>query len=246
MSQLDLASAAEVSARHISFLETGRSEPSREMVLRLATSLDVPLREQNALLAAAGHEAQYPETSLQELPSSIRQALELMQAKHEPYPLVVMNRHYDVVSANHGAMQLLTTFAKQLPAPPLNVLRLVFDPEALRDSIDGWESLARPLLGRVQRELMASRGDTQLAHLFSALCAYPRVPATWREHDFSLPSEATLSFKLQKGDLRAAFFTTLTVFNAPHDVTLEELKIESYYPLDRETEQLCAGFGNSG
>lgn len=246
MSQLDLAHAADVSARHISFLETGRSEPSREMVLRLAATLDVPLREQNALLECAGFAAQFREGSIDELSPSILRALERMEAQQEPYPLVVMDGGYNLVRANAAAQRVLSRFVDD---PSVlqggNAFELVFDPKGARAYLEDWDRIARGLLSRLQRDLIAQPGNRELVALHSALLSYPDVPASWREHDFDIPSEATMEFRMRRGDLRMAFFTTVTMFNAPQNVTLEELHIESYCPLDEHTAELCRQLAES-
>lgn len=240
MSQLDLAAAAEVSARHISFLETGRSEPSRDMVLRLGATIDVPLRDQNALLQAAGYAAVFREAlDPEELPGPIDDALRRMADKHEPYPLVVMNRVYDILRLNHGARALFARAGLMVPARP-NALGLVFDPEGMRPLVEGWEEVARQALSRVQRELLQRPGDRELSALFARLLAYPGVPDDWRTPDLDQASEPVLAFRLRLDGELLRFLTTLTVFNAPQNVEVEELCIESYFPLDEVTERFCA------
>lgn len=242
MSQLDFALAADVSSRHVSFLETGRAQPSREMILRLGATLDVPLRDQNAMLEAAGFQPEFPEASFDTgLPPAIDKAIERMLAQQEPFPMVVMNRRYDVLRANHAAMAMLTRVVAEpaaLGAPP-NAMRLLFDPRLARPYLEDWERIARALLSRLHREVLSRPNDAELAGLLRSLAEYPDVPASFHEPDLSLPSEATLSFRLKKGELELAFLTTLTTFTAPQNVTLEELRIESYFPLDDRTTRAC-------
>lgn len=240
MSQLDLASAADVSSRHISFIETGRSQPSREMVLRLSATLDVPLREQNALLHAAGFSPQFDDDVgglLEDGP--VAEALRRILAKHEPYPLTVFDRHYRLVRMNRAARRLMGLLGLEAEGQP-NLMELMFDPDGIRPYIVDWDRAARFMVARIQRELLHRPGDDALHLLLSKLLAYEGVPQSWRDTDFAIPSEPALSLCFAKGDLQLGFFTTLTVFQAPQNAALEELHIESYFPLDEATEQLCA------
>jgi transcriptional regulator with XRE-family HTH domain len=242
LSQLDLALAADVSPRHVSFLETGRAQPSRDMVLRLGATLAVPLRDQNALLRAAGIADAFPEPRLEDgLPDGVGQAIERMLKQHEPFPMTVLDRHYRVLRTNEGATRVLARFVADpsaMPAP-LNVFALLFDPRLARPFIVDWEHVARAMTARLHREVLMRSGDADLAALLRSLFEYPNVPETWRQPDFSVPSDATLTLRLKRGDLALAFLTTLTVFNAPQNVTLEELCLESYFPLDEATTQAC-------
>lgn len=242
LSQLDLALAADVSARHVSFLETGRAQPSREMVLRLGATLNVPLRDQNTLLRAAGFREEFAEPSVADgLPPSISQAIERMLAQHEPLPMAVLNRRYDVLRLNHGGMRLLTRFVAEpnaLESRP-NFLAALFDPRLARPFVVEWERVARLLLARLHREVLSLADDGDLAALLRSLFEYPGVPPEWRQPDFSAPSDPTLTLRLRRDDLDLAFLTTVTVFNAPQNITLEELRIESYFPLDEATARTC-------
>lgn len=239
MSQLDLALSADVSSRHVSFLETGRASPSREMVLRLGATLGVPLREQNAMLVAAGFAEEFSEA--EGLPPAIERALSRMLAQQEPYPMVVMNRLYRVLRLNGAAEKLLARFVAEPAAlaPPVNVLDMVLDPRLCRPFIQDWEHVARDVLGRLHRESLANPADADLSALLESAFRHPDVPESLRHPDFSRPSEATLAFRVRRGDLAMGFLTTLTVFSAPQNVTLDELRIESYFPLDEATEREC-------
>jgi len=241
LSQLDLALAADVSARHLSFLETGRARPSREMVLRLAATLDVPLRDQNALLEAAGHSAEFAEPGLDELAPPIAQALARMLAAQEPYPMTILDRRYDLLRANASATSVLLRFVVEpaaLPSP-LNGFAFVFDPSLARPFILGWERLAHDMAARLHREVLARPQDAALAALLESLFAYPDVPDSWRQPDFSTPSQPTAELRLRKEEVELGFLTTITAFSAPQNVTLEELRIESYFPLDAATARAC-------
>jgi transcriptional regulator with XRE-family HTH domain len=245
LSQLDLALAADVSPRHVSFLETGRAQPSREMILRLAGTLNVALRDQNAMLRAAGFPDEFPEPSVAGgLPPGVAQAIDRMMAHHEPFPMTLLDRRYQVLRANQSATRLFTHFVADPTAIPErpNVFALLFDPRLMRPFVVEWEQVARTFLSRLHREVLARPEDTELSALLRSMFEYPSVPAQWRHPDFSLPSEPTLTLRLRRDDLELAFFTTVTVFNAPQNVTLEELAIESYFPLDDATTAACTRF----
>jgi transcriptional regulator with XRE-family HTH domain len=239
MSQLDLAGAADVSPKHVSFLETGRAKPSREMVLRLATTLGVPLRDQNALLVAAGFAEAFREIDPAGFDPNVRRALERMMAHQEPYPLLVLDRHYDLVMYNAAARRFMLAVLGERAEVERNTMKLVFDPKLLRPYISDWERTARLLLGRLQREALYRRRDHGLQQLLTTLCAYEGVPQGWRTPDLEAPSEATLNLRFEWAGQRIGFLTTLTVFQAPQNVSLEELQIESYFPLDDATEEVC-------
>jgi len=245
LSQLDLALVAEVSARHVSFLETGRARPSRNMVLRLAATLEIPLREQNALLLAAGMPAAFDEPQFaDELPTAIRRAVERMAEQQEPFPLVAMNRVHDVLLANRAASQLLPHFVADPSrlSLPLNALRLLFDPQLGRAFVVDWERIARGMLARLYRETLTHPNDQRLSNLFAELQRYPDVPQSFRDPDLGSPSEPTFTLRLRRDDLELGFLTTMTAFTAPHNVTLEEFRVESYFPLDAATERSCKQF----
>lgn len=243
MSQLDLALAAEVSARHVSFLETGRSRPSQEMILRLASTLDVPLREQNAMLRAAGLEEAFNDPAPESpFPPAVERAIERMMAQHEPFPLVVFDRKYDILRLNGGASRLLPRFVAEPEAlqPPVNAMALLFDPRGVRPFVEDWPQAARAMLARLHREVLASGGDAELGALLHRLLELPGVPASWKQPDFGLPSEPTLAVRLRRDELRVSFLTTVTTFSAPQNVALEELHLESWFPLDDQTADTCA------
>ncbi|MBV1859584.1 MAG: helix-turn-helix transcriptional regulator [Nannocystaceae bacterium] len=239
LSQLDLSGASGVSARHISFLETGRANPSQEMVLRLASTMDLALRDQNALLLSAGFAEMFRGTADGAFEPIVQRALEIMMRHHEPFPLLVFDRHYDLVTANDATARLLKLLLGERSQQERNLMRLLFDPDLLRPFVVGWERIARALLNRMQRELLHRRRDAGLSALISSLCAYREVPEDWRAPDLTTPSVASLEIQFEFEGQRFGFLTTLTVFQAPQNVSLEELRIESYFPLDEATEQLC-------
>ena len=242
MSQLDLALAADVSARHVSFLETGRSRPSREMILRLGSTLDVPLREQNAMLRAAGLEEAFPDPGPETpFPPAIERAIERMMAQHEPFPLVVFDRKYDIVRLNAGASRLLPRFVADAGClePPVNAMALLFDPRGVRPFVEDWPQAGRAMLARLHREVLASGGDAELGALLHRVLELPDVPASWKQPDFGIPSEPTLALRLRRDALRVSFLTTVTAFSAPQNVALEELHLEAWFPMDEETAAAC-------
>ena len=238
MSQLDLAIAADVSARHVSFLETGRAQPSREMVLRLGGTLDVPLREQDGMLRAAGFEAEFGEPTA--LPPGVAGAIDRMLVQHEPFPMTVLDRRYDVTKTNQGAARMLGSLVAEPAAVGgrVNVFMILFDPRLVRPFILDWERVAHALTSRLHREVLA-RPDPDVAALLRSLFEYPGVPESWRQPDFAAPNEPTLTLRMKRGDLELAFLTTMTIFNAPQNALLEELRVESYYPLDDATARAC-------
>jgi transcriptional regulator with XRE-family HTH domain len=236
VSQLDLALDADVSSRHLSFVETGRSQPSREMVLRLADALEVPLRERNTLLLAAGYAPVYRETALGA--PELKQAYEAMQfilAQQEPYPAIVVDRHWNLLLANTATGRFLGFFLPALPAGPSNAMRLLFHPAGLRPFIENWEDVAAHMIERVHRDATAMPGDEATRALLDELLAYPGVPARWRTPQMDRAPAPFVSIVYRKDDLRLSVFSTITTFGTPQDVTLQELRIESFFPADGTT-----------
>lgn len=245
LSQLDLALAADVSSRHISFLETGRSTPSAEMVLRLATTLGVPLRHVNAMLQAAGHEPMFEESGYT-LPAAVVQALSLLKDHHEPYPLIVIDRAYRIRDLNRGALCLLAALLPgQLPQGALNatalanldlnLARWTFDPHGARPYLVNFDEVGRALLWRIQRELLADPDDGAVRTLLDEILAMPTVAPDWREVDLSIPSEPALVVHLRRDALDLRFLTMVTAFQAPQNVAVEELRVEHWFPYDNST-----------
>lgn len=241
-SQLDLALDAGVSPRHLSFVETGRSRPSRDMVLTLARALDVPLRERNTLLGAAGFAPVYRETDLgaPELEPA-RRALDLILRHQEPYPAVVMNRRWDVLASNEAGARLFSLLlAEAAPAQPANVLRLMFDPAGIRPWVSNWEEVAEALVQRVHRESIGGIPDEPTARLLGEVLRYPGVPARWRNPDLSAPLAPFVPVAFAKGALELRFFSTVTTLGTPQDVTLQELRVECFFPADEATAERAA------
>jgi transcriptional regulator with XRE-family HTH domain len=240
LSQLALAIEAEVSPRHICFLETGRAKPSRDMVLLLATVLDVPLRERNALLLSAGFAPMYSEASLDapEL-SSVRQALEAILRQQEPYPAIVMDRSWDVIRTNQAADRFLRAFLGDRKASrPTNILRLIFDPDGLRPFVEDWDTVAEALVQRVQREAVGGAKDAVASKLLDEILGYPGVPRRFRKPNLLAPLLPVIPVRFQHGDKSLGFFSTVTTLGTAQDVTLQELRIECFFPADEATRQL--------
>ena len=234
LSQLRLAVEADVSARHLSFIETGRSQPSREMVLHLAAQLRVPLREQNALLLAAGFAPAFPERDMgaPEM-SAIREAAALVLANHEPYPAIAIDRRRDVVMANRAAPLLLGDVAPALRGPPLNIYRVLLHPEGLAPRIINFAPYARHLIARLQRDARAS-GEAALLALLAEVEAYPGVGAGVGETP-PASADGALLLRLQDGAGELAFITTLATFGAAQEITTSELVIEALLPANERT-----------
>ena len=244
LSQLDLSLAADVSARHISFLETGRAKPSQEMVLSLAVALQIPMREQNALLQAAGYNPVFSEPGPKEvLSGSMGKVVQFMLLNHDPYPMAIMDWTYNVINLNKSALHLFAHFPPkdmQLLAN-VNLFEAVFDPEQVRPYIVDWENTARQLLATLHRLALSNSHDNRLRMLLEKVLAYPDVPEAWKRPDFTSNKNSTFTVRLKNGDLELAFLTTVTGFNAPQNITLEEIRIESYIPLDNVTDEFCKG-----
>jgi len=241
VSQLDLAAEAGVSSRHVSFIETGRSQPSREMVLMLARVLDVPLRDRNELLMAAGYAAMYRATDL-DSPAleQARRALDFMLRQQEPYPAIVVDRSWTLLKANNGAAHLVETFVADPSAAAEwggNAMRLMFHPLGLRPHIVNWEAMAAALIQWLHRDVLSGLGGAETRQLLHDLLAYPGVPPRWRTLDLDVSTAPFLAIDFRKDDLHLRYFSTLTTLGTPHDITLQELRIEAFFPADAETEE---------
>jgi transcriptional regulator with XRE-family HTH domain len=233
LSQLDLANDAEISARHLSFLETGRAQPSREMVLKLAERLEVPLRERNVLLVAAGYAPAFPQRSL-EHPAlkSAREAIELVLAAHEPNPALAYDRYWNLVTANRMLAPLLQGIPQHLLRHPPNILRLAFHPEALASRTVNLAEWCGHLLERLHRQCETT-ADPELIKLYHELRTYP-IPA--RGAPVS-PDNVAIPLKLRHGGEVLSFISTTMVFGTPVDITLSELALETFFPADELTAQ---------
>jgi transcriptional regulator with XRE-family HTH domain len=237
VSQLALALDAGTTPRHVSFIETGRSQPSRAMVLRLARVLDVPIRERNQILLAAGYAPLYPESGLAaDEAEQVRAALDRMLAAHEPYPAVVMDRHWDLLDANRPAQELFSWLLGDRDEPA-NVIRLFFDPQGLRPHVDNWEAAAEALIQRVHREAVGGVPDARTLALLDEALAQPGVPAAWRVPDFGRPLLPVVPVRFRRrGRGRVlSYFSTVTTLGTPQDAMLQEIRVESFHPADAAT-----------
>ncbi|GHB16199.1 transcriptional regulator [Streptomyces viridiviolaceus] len=235
VSQLELALRADSSARHISFIETGRSRPSEEMVLRLAEHLDVPVRERNALLLAAGYAPHYPETPLDDPAlDALREGMERLIRGYEPYPALVVDATYHVLAANRGIMMLMDGVPEHLLQPPLNAMRLTLHPEGLAPRIRNLREWRGHLLAQMERQIALHRSEP-LRALYEEVAAYP-VPDTagGAEPDEPVPYFA-LPMQVEHEGRTLSFISSISTFNTPMDVTVAELAIETLLPADPAT-----------
>jgi len=237
LSQLALAHEANVSPRHVCFLETGRAKPSRDMVLLLADTLAVPLRERNAFLLAAGFAPMFRESSLDDPDlAPVRTAIDAILKQQEPYPAVVMNRHWDIVATNGAAARFFGMLLDgRTPAGADNVLRLMFHPDGLRPFVENWETVAQALIRRVHREAVGGALDDTGRRLLSEILNYAGVPPRWRTPDLGGPLVPVVSVSFRHVDQAFHFFSAVTVLGTPQDITLQELRVECFFPLDDAT-----------
>ncbi|MFN0119757.1 MAG: helix-turn-helix domain-containing protein [Blastocatellia bacterium] len=248
VSQLDLALDADVSSRHISFIETGRAHPSREMVLLLSGVLDVPLRERNALLHAAGFAPVYRETDL-DAPQmdQARQALTLILRQQEPFAAIAFDRRWDVLMANAPFLRMSAMIMgpgyqaiaplSVIPPPRPNALRMLFDPAGWRPYILNWDTVARAVLDRAHREYMQDQ-DPAMREIIDAVLAYPGVPERWRQPDLAAAQDILIPVVMKFGEHTLRLFTTITSLGSAQDITLREMRIESFHAMDEETRGL--------
>jgi transcriptional regulator with XRE-family HTH domain len=244
LSQLQLALEADVSQRHVSFLELGRTRPSREMVLRLATALDVPLRQHNALLMAAGFAPIWHETDLgaPEL-AGIRKALDHILAQQEPFPAVVVDRHWRLLDANHAAVRLVDFLVGPLPpGTAVNLADALVAPDVLRPFLINWQEVVRYFIRSVEADAAAD-GSAETAALLARLLGYAGVRAAL-ETPAGEASGPVLPMRFRKNERSLSLFTTITTLGTPQDIALEELRIECFFPTDDETATTFRAWGS--
>ena len=244
LSQLALATEAEVSSRHLCFLETGRAQPSREMILRLASVLDVPLRERNSLLLAAGFAPVYAESKM-DAPAlaAVRGALDAILRQQEPFPAVVMNRAWDVLRTNDGASRFFGfLLGERTSAAPSNVLRMMFHPDAVRPYVTNWRAVAEALVQRVHRESVGGVPDDSTRNVLAEVLGYPGVPASWRSADPTALLVPVVPVSFAKDGRTFDFFSTVTTLGTPQDVTVQEIRIECFFPANDATDRAARAF----
>jgi transcriptional regulator with XRE-family HTH domain len=237
MSQLLLATEAEISTRHLSFVESGRATPSREMVMHLAERLDVPLRERNALLIAAGYAPLYRERALDDPQlAAAREAVELVLRGHEPYPALAVDRHWNIVASNGALAPLIGDASPALLVAPVNALRLSLHPEGIAPRIANWHAWRAHLLSRLQRQIDAS-ADAALVTLQDELAAYPAPPGASPASAETIAHHIAVPLRLRTAIGELSFYSTTTIFGTPVDITLSELAIEAFFPADASTAE---------
>jgi transcriptional regulator with XRE-family HTH domain len=247
LSQLDLALVADSSQRHLSFLESGRTRPSRDIILRLAAALDVPLRDQNALLLAAGFAPVWPARDLAapEL-APVTHALDLILAQQEPFPALVVDRRWNLLRANPAAQRLVAFLSGPAPADPsagpVSLADALMAPGVLRSSTVNWDEVALYFIRSVQADALAD-GAPETASLLQRLLAYPGVPGLAQLPE-ETPQAPVLTVWFRKDDVSLRLFTTIATLGTPHDVTLQEIRIECFFPIDDATRTVFRQWAN--
>jgi transcriptional regulator with XRE-family HTH domain len=237
LSQLELAVTAETSQRHLSFLESGRAAPSREMVLRLCAVLDIPLRQQNALMLGAGFAPVWRESDLAapEL-AQVNGALDYMLAQQEPFPAFVVDRRWNLLRANTGAVSMVTFLLGSAPTGQVNLADALVAPDVLRPFIENWEDVAVHFLRSVQADAVAD-ATVETAELLRRLTAYPGVPPLSRVAPLETHTPV-LNIHFRKAETRLSVFTTIATLGTPQDVTLQDIRIECFFPSDAASAEL--------
>jgi len=237
LSQLALASDARVSPRHLSFVESGRSAPSRDMIITLAAALDVPLRDRNQLLLAGGYAPIYHETPLADpAMAAVHDALHRVLRHHQPYPAVVLDRHWNVLATNEPAAAMFAFLLAGVSAPePPNVVRLIFGP--LRPYVRNFDDVGPSLVQRVHREAVCGAVDPQTETLLREVLALPGIPTAWRRPDLTARLTPTVPVNFARDGVSVSYFSLVTTVGTPQDVTAQELRLESFFPLDPATER---------
>ena len=237
MSQLELAVAASTTPRYMSFVETGRSQPSREMVLRVAAAMDVPLRDRNGLLIAAGFAPIYPERRLDDPAiDRVMAALDRVLDHHAPYPAVVMDRRWDVVRVNDGAARLFAGLCAPEPVPdPANVLRLMLEPGPVRSAVENWTDVAPSLLERARREAVGGVLDVATADLVHGLRTGPDAAVFAAAPRSIAPLVPVIDVQFSYRDTSLHWFSVVSTIGTPIDITAQELRLEAFFPSDEDT-----------
>ena len=230
-----------MSVRHLSFVETGRANPSRAMVLKLAEVLDIPLRERNTLLLSAGFSPEYPESAL-DAPAlaAVWEALGIMLAQQEPFPALVMDRSWNIQHTNTAARRFFAYLhdgQSESPPGPTNVLRRMFHPDGVRRHVTNWLEVAEALVRRARREAIGGAVDERAQRILDEVLDYPGVPSHLRAMDVTASILPIVPIRYECGDRRFDYFSTVTTLGTPQDVTLQELRIECFFPMNEETKE---------
>ena len=239
LSQLALAVEAGISTRHLSFLETGRAQPSRAMVELLAGMLDVPLNERNVLLLAAGYAPAYERRPLgaPDL-EPVQRAVDFILKQQEPYPAILVDGAFNILKRNRASQRLFGLFVADPPGGRLaNTIRTMFHPNGLRQYVANWDELAVRMLYKIHRD--AAAGNQEAVRMREEVMSYPGVAPLWKIVDDDRPVPAMMTMKLKRGEWALTFFSTVSTLGFPCDVALSDLKIECFFPADRSTEQIA-------
>lgn len=250
LSQLDLAGGADISQRHLSFLECGRARPSRVMVLQLSEAMGLALRDRNHLLVASGFAPIYPERRLDSPDMApVQQALDHLLRHHEPYPALVLDRRWNVLQVNAGAQRLLSllgdpeeTWRRVCGDGPRNLVEMTLHPQGLRPLIRNLEQIAPDLIGRLQREAL---DHPRLLEVLDRILAYPGISKRWASTDLRATTLPVLPTQLEANGMRLNLFTMLSTFGTPQDLTTDELRVETMFPADPESEALLRRLAGS-
>jgi len=237
LSQLELSLTANVSSKHISFLETGRARPSREMIILLSNAMDIPLSERNVLFSLSGYAEAYSRMDIKQPEmKSVHNALTIMLDNHAPYPALVLDWDWNIIMANKSQQELTQLIAGEQPDFPdtCNILELLFDPNGFRPFVENWDEVAFLLIQRIQRERMSHKD--RASNLLDRLMKYPDIPSTWDIHNYNERLEPMIHLVLTLGKIRLKLFSTLASFGTAIDVTMQELIIEQYFPVDDLTK----------
>ena len=245
-SQLELAGRAEISQRHLSFLEVGRASPSREMVARLAATLDLPLRQHNELLVAAGFAPVWRQSDLAAPQlSGVGAALDYMLAQQEPFPAVVVDRRWNLLKANQGAVRLVEFLVGPLPPnAPVNLADALVGPDVLRPFLANWKEVVRYFIRSVEADAAAD-GTAETTALLERLLSYAGVRSLLKEAAVGSVADCVVPMKFRKGEVSLELFTTITTLGTPQDVTLQELRIESFFPMQEETAAIFRAWASA-
>ena len=241
MSQLDLALAAEVSARHVSFLESRRASPSETMVLRLLGVLDVSAREQNEALRAIGLDARFPESGAETLSPAIASIVTKLMRQQDPYPFTVLDATYNIIQANDAALKIFSNFCLEPPPPSqkTNIFDHVFNPSAARPFIQNWHQLGAAMVARLHLEALRKSNDRRLWNLLDRVMSYPDVPQNWKHFNAEHDAAPICPLIIGNGSLTLSFVMTVTAFSMPRQIEVGELRFESYFPMDSLTDSFC-------